>query len=162
MPQYLNLKLCFIGYAFAGKKTQAKMLQDNYGLQTYQMSDLVSEAVNFYESNPNPIEFTKKEPVEENIESLSEDSEIDEGYTPESVQEDLRQVGEKIANLLKEGQEIPDEVYVQLYVTKLRLTYPHKSKSQLRSELTAKVQKQREIQKKIEPLAKELDEILNP
>jgi hypothetical protein len=141
MPQYLNLKLCFIGYAFAGKKTQAKMLQDNYGLQTYQMSDLVSEAVNFYESNPNPIEFTKKEPVEENIESLSEDSEIDEGYTPESVQEDLRQVGEKIANLLKEGQEIPDEVYVQLYVTKLRLTYPHKSKSQLRSDLTAKVQK---------------------
>jgi hypothetical protein len=129
MPQYLNLKLCFIGYAFAGKKTQAKMLQDTYGLQTYQMSDLVSEAVNFYESNPNPIEFTKKEPVEENIESLSEDSEIDEGYTPESVQEDLRQVGEKIANLLKEGQEIPDEVYVQLYVTKLRLTYPHKSKS---------------------------------
>ena len=60
MPQYLNLKLCFIGYAFAGKKTQAKILQDNYGLQTYQMSDLVSEAVNFYESNPNPIEFIKK------------------------------------------------------------------------------------------------------
>jgi hypothetical protein len=129
MPQYLNLKLCFIGYAFAGKKTQAKMLQDTYGLQTYQMSDLVSEAVNFYESNPNPIDFTKKEPVEEAIENLSEDSEIDEGYTPESVQEDLRQVGEKIANLLKEGQEIPDEVYVQLYITKLRLTYPHKSKS---------------------------------
>jgi adenylate kinase family enzyme len=60
MPQYLNLKLCFIGYAFAGKKTQAKILQDNYGLHTYQMSDLVSEAVNFYESNPNPIEFIKK------------------------------------------------------------------------------------------------------
>ena len=63
----------------------------------------MSEAVNFYESNSNPIDFTKKEPVEENIENLSEDSEIDEGYTPESVQEDLRQVGEKIANLLKEG-----------------------------------------------------------
>lgn len=106
------------------------MLEDKYGLQTYQMSDLVSEAVNFFESNPNPIEFTKKEvPAEEQIESLSEDSEIDEGYTNESVQEDLRQVGEKIANLLKEGQEIPDEVYVQLYITKLRLTYPHKSKS---------------------------------
>jgi hypothetical protein len=60
---------------------------------------------------------------------LSEDSEINEGYTIESVQEDFRQVGEKITDLLKEGQEIPDEVYVKLYVTKLRLTYPHKSKS---------------------------------
>ena len=132
MPQYLNLKLCFIGYAFAGKKTQAKMLQESYGLQTYQMSDLVSEAVSFYEVHPNPIEIpSQQEPAaeEEKIESLSEDSEIYEGYSVESVKEDLRQVGEKITNLLKEGEEIPDEVYVQLYVTKLRLTYPYKSKS---------------------------------
>jgi len=27
--------MCFIGYAFAGKKTQATLLKDLYGLQTY-------------------------------------------------------------------------------------------------------------------------------
>jgi hypothetical protein len=48
MPQYLNLKLCFIGYSFAGKKTQASMLKD-YGLQTYQLNDLVDEALTFSE-----------------------------------------------------------------------------------------------------------------
>ena len=93
------------------------------------MSDLVIEAVTFYQQNPNPIEFTRQEiATGEDLETISDDSEIHEGYTIESVKEDFRQVGEKIADLLKEGQEIPDEVYVQLYVTKLRLTYPHKSK----------------------------------
>lgn len=51
MPQYLNLKLCFIGYSFAGKKTQANMLKDLYGLQTYQLNDLVDEALTFFEQH---------------------------------------------------------------------------------------------------------------
>jgi hypothetical protein len=45
-----------------------------------------------------------------------------------TVKEDFRKCGEKISNLLKEGLEIPDEVYVELYVAKLRITYPYKSK----------------------------------
>jgi hypothetical protein len=60
---------------------------------------------------------------------------------------------------LKDGLEITDEVYVQLYCAKLRLTYPHKSKKQLRRELKQKVEKQRELLKKIEPLEKDLQEI---
>jgi hypothetical protein len=61
-----------------------------------------------------------------------------------------------IAELLQDGLEISDEVYVQLYCAKLRLTYPHKSKRQLRRELRQKVEKQRELLKKIEPLEKDL------
>ena len=53
-------------------------------------------------------------------------------------------------------------MYVELYVAKHRITYPHKTKKQLRKELSVKVEKQREIKKKIEPLQKELDELLNP
>lgn len=45
MPQHLPLKLCFIGYAFAGKKTQAERLKEQYGLHTYYLNDLVNEAV---------------------------------------------------------------------------------------------------------------------
>jgi hypothetical protein len=61
MPQYLNLKLCFIGYSFAGKKTQANMLRDVYGLQTYQLNDLVDEALTFFEENTKPFVFEKPE-----------------------------------------------------------------------------------------------------
>jgi hypothetical protein len=50
---------------------------------------------------------------------------------------------------LKEGIEISDEIYVKLFVAKLRLTYPYKSKKTLRRELKTKVQKEREITAKI-------------
>jgi hypothetical protein len=46
-----------------------------------------------------------------------------------NAEEDFRLCGSRISDLLKDGQEIPDQVYVDLYVAKLRLTYPHKSKS---------------------------------
>lgn len=61
---------------------------------------------------------------------MSQDSEAEDSYNEISVKEDFRLCGEKIANLLKEGQEIPDEIYVELYVAKLRITYPYKSKRQ--------------------------------
>jgi len=49
-----------------------------------------------------------------------------------------------IAEMLKDGQEISDEVYVQLYVAKLRITYPYKSKKQIRSEIRKKVEWERD------------------
>ena len=127
-------------------------------MQTYQLNDLVSEALNYFEANPTP--FEKKEPLvdetQEFTDPLSEDSELEEEFNAE---EDFRLCGEAIANLLKEGQEITDETYVQLYCAKLRLTYPHKPKKQLRSEVKIKVEKQRDLQKKIEPLEKDLVEL---
>lgn len=123
------------------------------------MSDLVGECLAAYEAHPEPYpapEITSAE-NEEKYDTLSEDSELEEVLNP---MEDFRACGEKIADLLKDGLEITDEVYVQLYVAKLRLTYPHKSKKQLRQELRVKVEKQREIRRKIEPLQKELNDIL--
>ena len=63
--------------------------------------------------------------------------------------------------MLKDGVEITDDVYVQLYIAKLRLTYPHKSKKQLRADLKGKVEKEREITSRIQTLENELAELLN-
>jgi len=60
---------------------------------------------------------------------VSADSELNENYNAE---EDFRACGEKIAELLKEGLEISDEIYVELFIAKLRLAYPYKSKEQKR------------------------------
>lgn len=54
-PHYLNLKLCFVGYAFAGKKLQAMKLKQEYGLDSYTLNDLVEQALDFFRKNPNPI-----------------------------------------------------------------------------------------------------------
>lgn len=166
MPQHLTFKVCFIGYNFAGKKTQAKQMAEEFGIQTYQLSDLVDEALAFYEQNPEPFPLSEQAKPEEAIEddpTLSEDSEDPaSNYTVESAKEDFRLCGQRIAEVLKEGQEISDEVYVQLYVSKLRITYPYKSKKQIRSEMRKKVEWEREQRKKIAALEKELEEITNP
>ena len=103
-------------------------MAEEFGLQTYQLSDLVDEVLAFYEKNPEPIAQPDSENVEEHIEddpTMSDDSEeVGNSYSLESAREDFRLCGLKISELLKEGQEISDEIYVQLYVSKLRLTYP--------------------------------------
>ena len=54
-PNHLPLKLCMVGYPFAGKKTQAALIKEKFGLDVYDMGALVQEAIDFAESNPNPI-----------------------------------------------------------------------------------------------------------
>ena len=165
MPQYLSLKVAFIGYNFAGKKTQAELIAKEYGLHTYQLNDLVGEALALYEQNPEPFAPSGEEKAEEAIEqhpTMSEDSEEGDDYSNFTAKEDFRLCGEKIAQILKDGQEISDEVYVQLYVAKLRLTYPHYSKKKIHADMIKTVEWVREQRKKIAALEKELDEIKNP
>ena len=59
-PNHLALKLCLIGYPFAGKKTQAQIIKQKYGLDVYSMDELVQEAIAIQDANfpqlPKPIE----------------------------------------------------------------------------------------------------------
>lgn len=81
----------------------------------------------------NPL-FKRSGPVtDENAEEVkSEASEIDEVLNPA---EDFRSCGEKVKNCLMEGEEIPDSLYVELYIAKIRMTYEIKNKDKLKSAL---------------------------
>lgn len=52
---YLPLKICLAGYPFAGKKTQAAFIAKKFGLQVFQMDELVKEAIEFSDAYPNEI-----------------------------------------------------------------------------------------------------------
>lgn len=60
MPQNLALKVAFIGYSFAGKKTQSALLAELYGLQTYKLNDIVDEALSYFEAHPDLISIGDK------------------------------------------------------------------------------------------------------
>jgi hypothetical protein len=59
-------------------------------------------------------------------------SEDEEGFI--NSQEDFRQCGLEIEELLLSGTEISDQLYVKLFVTKLRLTYEYKDPHTQRNE----------------------------
>jgi hypothetical protein len=92
------LKLCFIGYAFAGKKLQALKIKQEFGLDSLTMSDLVDEALEFFKANPNPI--VKESPLEDSPikESLHEESkdEIDPKDVPNIDEQEIAQPTEEI------------------------------------------------------------------
>ena len=56
----MSLKLCLVGYQFAGKKTQALKLRDQYGLEVLHLAELVQEAIEFYENYPKMIEEVRE------------------------------------------------------------------------------------------------------
>ena len=74
----------------------------------------------------------------------SEDSEIKEELTPE---EDFRLCGQQIQQALYAGEEVGDQLYVDLYVAKLRITYTYRDKTDLSSELNEKAKRELELTK---------------
>ena len=128
------------------------MIKEKYGLDIFEMGALVQEAIDFSDANPKPLhrdvtpkeeikaseapslgdglsgvlsgalkKNDSKETVEERDSSVSEDE--DGEY---NAPEDFRQAGLEIKEMLLEGMEISDELYVRMFVAKLRLNYEYK------------------------------------
>lgn len=79
----------------------------------------------------------------------------DEEYHQE-CQGQLRALGFKIQQQLLEGQEISDEIYVDLFVNKLRRTYQYKSPISKRKEIKTQAARQVEINSRINEITAQL------
>ena len=129
-PNWLSVKLCLVGYPFSGKKEQAELIRRKYNLDVFVMETLVQEAIDFAAENPEPIAAPPKEEEEkkgEDPESSLDDIPMSEDEAEEfNLPEDMRQCGQKMQELLLDGEEISDDLYVKVFVTKLRMQYPYK------------------------------------
>lgn len=92
------------------------------------------------------------DPVDSN-EPLSED---EEGLI--NSQEDFRQCGLEIQELLLSGAEISDQLYVKLFVTKLRLTYEYKDPKTKRNEVRQAAKHQAELRIRLQEIDSELEQ----
>ena len=84
-----------------------------------------------------------------NVEVESEASEIEEDLNAEN---DFRVCGEKIQNCLFEGEEIPDQLYVDLYIAKLRMTYEMKDHKTLKNQRHQSAKRELELERQIKNL----------
>jgi len=127
-PNWLSVKICLAGYPFSGKKEQAECLRKKYNLDIFVMDSLVQEAIDFSVENPNAIEAPAKPEEEEKKEGENDanDSLSDIGMSEDedeefNLQEEFRQCGLQMQELLLDGEEISDDLYVRVFVTKLRM-----------------------------------------
>lgn len=89
----------------------------------------------------------------------SEASEIDEELNPD---EDFRRCGEQIQACLYAGKEIPDELYVALYVAKLRMTYEYKNKGTLKAAVLGDAKRELELTRAVANLREEVAQMQDP
>lgn len=87
------------------------------------MESLVQEAIDFSAQNPNAIEAPAKPEEEKNG---AEDSLSDMGMSEDeeqefNLEEEFRQCGLQMQELLLDGEEISDDLYVKVFTTKLRM-----------------------------------------
>ena len=159
-PNWLSVKLCLVGYPFAGKKVQADLIRKKYNLDVFVMDSLVQEAIDYATEHTGPIEKLVKS-GEEAKEAEGEDS-ISDGVMSEdtddefNLEEDFRLCGAKMQELLLDGDEISDDLYVKVFVTKLRMQYPYKDPKTKQKELKQGAKRQVTITDRLRAIQDEL------
>ena len=105
--------------------------------------------------------FKRSGPVQNdaNDDVKSEASEIEEELNPE---EDFRRCGEQIQECLFDGAEISDQLYVSLYVAKLRMTYDYKDRTNLKERIMTDAKKELELTRSLANLQEELRQMQDP
>lgn len=147
---YVPIKLCLIGRDFAGKKTQAKIISENFPIKIYQIENLVLEAIEMM-SKYSDIDNTRD--VEDF--GIHKERKLDaEKFTS------LRNLARSIQDCLLKGEAIPDEIYVDLIVEFIKIDFPKKSEEEILSEIIERVNKKEEILEEMEK--NNLDKVKRP
>jgi len=122
------------------------MIKDKYGLDVFIMEDLVNEAMTF-----NPDEEHLNSPAQplEDIGAYDYDGLSEDEALSHNVNEEFAAIGKEIKDQLLNGEEISDQLYVRLFICKLRCTYAYKCPITKRREVEMKAHRFVEINKRI-------------
>ena len=157
-----NVASAGLGEGSEAQASQEKAMSDN-GVEDAARADSalakpVSEAGNLAaeeNTNVNVSDLAKEacdiNQVDDDLDMISQDEEIEF-----NLEEELRQVGASMQELLLEGEEISDSLYVRLFVVKLRMSYEYKTPSQKRAEVKQQAQRQLEISDRLRKIDEEL------
>lgn len=140
-PTHHALKLCMLGKAQSGKKTQSQQIIDEYGLTSFNMADILKEAFNYVNPNANKEEVADhkaKGKGKGSVEVHSTDifSGLDATKYKETATALLKQFQITTGNETIPGKDTDilsfisdDALLVNLFLQKLKLTFHESDKS---------------------------------
>ena len=106
LPARMPITVCVVGKPFSGKSEQARRLSDKYNLAVIDVDTLVNEALQWAESKE--AEVMSLEGTLQNVD--------DRAY-----HERISSIGSQIKPLLMAGTTLPDEYFIRLILSKIRL-----------------------------------------
>ena len=142
---HIPIKISLIGHAFSGKKTQAKILSENFPFKIYKLEELITQAIEFSENIDKDINNTRSS-------NVSRISVLSHKNQNSIISPELRKISQNIKELLRQGEPIPDEIYVDLLIENIKNDYPEKSMEDISKETLARLRRKMEILEEIQEL----------
>lgn len=122
----------------------------------------MQEAIDFSDENAYPIGAHPDHDLQ-HYQNSTQCSSDDAGWSEDeetqfNLPEEFRLLGEQCKELLMAGEEIKDELLVQLFVTRTRMLYKYKSPKTKRKELKLKARKTIDIESRLVEISARLSE----
>jgi len=155
---HIPVKLCLIGNEFSGKKTQAKILSENFPFKIYNLEELIQQALDLVTK----YDFQADNNVDLNevIHSNRLKQIQNERHMQAEKYSKIKEIGMVIQSILLNGEAIPDDIYVDLLVENIKIDFPEKTKDELFDEAYNRVKRKEEINDEFERNAE--DKIKRP
>lgn len=154
-PQYtfnhIPIKLCFIGYPFSGRKTQAKLITEMYpSIKSYCLETIINNALLEYEKIITPIEKHPK------FKSMKK-NQIEQLKVEKAAQEEqfkyIRSIIEPFAK--KEIEDISDENKMNLLLYYVKQDFPLKSQIEVQNEINERKERLEQIENELSKIKEE-------
>ena len=144
MFKYIPLKLAIIGQDFSGKKTQAKILSENFPFKIYSIDKVLEDAFSLHKRLEAPVETDNKlYKTTQRLQILDERKEEEAKYSQ------IKELVSQIKVILKNGEPIPDEIYVDLLIEFIKIDFPERSEEDIIQEAIMRVNEKEEIMEKM-------------
>ena len=146
---HIPIKLALIGADFAGKKTQAKILSENYPFKIYNIDNILKKAFDILAQSEsgNEIIVSQKIGRSETVKfcGLHIDNTGTEKEDDSLKYERIKDLASETRDLLKNGEAVPDRIYVDLLVEFIKIDFPVKKEEELAEEIIDRVKNKEEI-----------------
>ncbi|MGL4948348.1 MAG: hypothetical protein ACRC42_03095, partial [Mycoplasma sp.] len=165
--RYIPIKISLIGQDFSGKKTQAKILSENFPLKIYDLEKMVGQAWDMLtiksESQTNFMLSvgTNNLNATNNANSLNgpnindpNTNTIAQMRTEQAKEEEkyahIKELAQSIKESLLNGESISDEIYSELLIEYIKMDFPIKTDDQVIEDIKLRVENKERILDDIE------------
>lgn len=153
--KHIPIKIILLGKKFSGKKTQAKLLADSYGLKIYSVEDIIKKNLDLLEKLSSPID---QDPKFKNLKKNELDKLLAERHIEEQKFEPIKPKVIKLKEILYKTEDssiIKDEAMADFVIDIIKNDFPEKLISQVIEEIITKNKRKKELSEELAKLKEE-------
>jgi len=140
---HIPIKIALLGQEFSGKKTQAKLLSQNFPLKIYYFDEIINNCLEILSKGQKEVKHSKELETFMNSDSLKRI--VNEIEFNDAKYSELRKLALKVQELLANGGFITDDLYVDIFLEFIKLDFPKKTDEEFLQMLQKKVRRKEEI-----------------